>query len=149
MATKAVKALKRAENEGLLIVCQVDENYSSRVCNLCQQQSNEQKEVLDEFSGQMVSLWGVLQCSICHYNWDRDHNASTNILNLGLLECAGIDRPDVFSRSMPYEPPPSPTNDHGDENMLGDDDDNHQMEVDTDAVTPSQEMNLGFLNLNL
>jgi hypothetical protein len=50
---------------------------------------------------------------------------------------------------MPYEPPPSPTNDHSDENMLGDDDDNHQMEVDTDAVTPSQEMNLDFLNSNL
>jgi hypothetical protein len=97
----------------------------------------------------MVSLWGVLQCSIFHHNWDRDHNASTNILNLGLLECAGIDRLEMFSRSMPYEPPPSPTNDHGDENMSVDDDDNDQMEVDTDAVTPLQEMNLGFLNLNL
>jgi hypothetical protein len=145
MATKAVKALKRAENEGLLIVCQVDENYSSRVCNLC----NEQKEVLDGFSGQMISLWGVLQCSICHHNWDRDYNASTNILNLSLLECAGIDRPEVFSRYMPYEPPPSPTNDNSNENMLGDDNDNDQMKVDTDAVIPSQEMNLDFLNLNL
>jgi hypothetical protein len=88
---------------------------------------------------QMVSLWGVLQCSICHHNWDRDYNASTNILNLGLHECAGIYCPELFSRSMPYEPPSSPTNDG----------DNDQMEVDTDAVTPSQEMNLGFLNLNL
>jgi hypothetical protein len=87
----------------------------------------------------MVSLWGVLQCSICHHNWDRDHNASTNILNLGLLECADIDHPEVFSRSMPFEPPSLPTNDDG----------NDQMEVDTDAVTPWQEMNLGFLKLNL
>ncbi|KAI8890055.1 hypothetical protein K501DRAFT_266427 [Backusella circina FSU 941] len=86
MATTVIKALKRVEKEGLLQVCKINENFTSKVCCLCHQQSNGCKKVIDNFSGRQVSLWGVLQCKICHYNWDIDKDTCHNIAYLADLE---------------------------------------------------------------
>jgi hypothetical protein len=67
------------------------------VCWRCREQSNKLKEVEDAFTGGKMSLWGVLECTICGHNWDRDVNAANNIRYLGLLEYDGLDRPDVFT----------------------------------------------------
>jgi transposase len=107
MASKAIKALKRAQKEGLLLVCKVDENYSYRVCCLYHQHSNECKKVVDNFSGDGISLWGVLQCKLCLHIWDRDINACRNISYLWNLKHTGQPGPEVFSCSMLYTPPPS------------------------------------------
>jgi hypothetical protein len=107
MASKTIRALKRAEKEGLLLVCKVNEDYTSKVCCLCHQQSNECIKVVDGFSGLRVSLWGVLQCQNCHQIWNRNKNACTNIVYLANLERTDQERPAVFSRQIPYVPPPS------------------------------------------
>jgi hypothetical protein len=135
MAYKAIKTLKRAEKEGLLLVCKVDENYSSRVCCLCNQQSNEYKKVVDDFSGDEISLWGVLQCQLCQHNWDIDINAHRNISYLGNLGRTGKPRPEVFSRSMPYTPLSSASSDYS-------------IDIDT-GVTPDQQLSTDLDNLLL
>jgi hypothetical protein len=135
MASKAIKALKRAKKEGLLLVCKVNKNYSSRVCCLCHQQSNECKKVIDNFSGDEISLWGVLQCQLCQHNWDRDINACRNISYLGNLERTGQPRPEVSSRSMPYTPPSSASSDDS-------------MNIEPD-VTPDQQLSTDLDNLFL
>ncbi|KAI8878852.1 Rgp1-domain-containing protein [Backusella circina FSU 941] len=61
MATKTIKALKRAEKESLLLVCKINENFTSKVCWLCHHQSKEYKKVIYSFSGREVSLRGALQ----------------------------------------------------------------------------------------
>ncbi|KAI8889424.1 hypothetical protein K501DRAFT_266966 [Backusella circina FSU 941] len=85
MATKTIKALKRAKEEVLLFVCEIDENFDSKVCCLCHQQSNKCKKAIDNLSRREVSLWGVLQCKICHHNWDRDKSACYNFPMLLIL----------------------------------------------------------------
>jgi hypothetical protein len=87
--------------------CEVNEDYTSKVCCLRHQQINECIKVVDGFSGLRVSLWGVLQCQNCHQIWNRDKNACTNIAYLANLERTGHERPAVFSRQIQYVPPPS------------------------------------------
>jgi hypothetical protein len=120
MATKALKALWRAENEGRMVTCWVNVSFTSeitkayfhslqsffytyiyihtyfyKVCWRCKKQSNTLNEVEDAFSGGRMSLWGVLECTICGHNWDRDVNAANSIR---YLEYDGLDRPEVFRR---------------------------------------------------
>ncbi|KAI8881925.1 hypothetical protein K501DRAFT_274177 [Backusella circina FSU 941] len=45
MTTKITKALERAEYEGQLLICEVDESFTSKVCHLCLQQSNKKKKL--------------------------------------------------------------------------------------------------------
>jgi hypothetical protein len=98
--------------------------------------------VPDGFDGGVMSLWSVLQCNVCNHNWDRDYNAAINILNLGMREQLGLDRPQVFTRPVPAPPPPSEDEDESDDNASNDD----PMDID---ITPSQELNADFLGLNL
>jgi transposase len=141
MASKAIKALKRAEKEGHLIVCEINEDYTSKVCHLCLEQSNEKREVHDNFSGGDISLWGVLQCEVCQHNLSRDYNATCNTLHLGVLKHAGVNRPEVFSHRMTNDPPPESASSDSDDGPLDHDD---PMDIDFEP-TSSQQLT-GFLN---
>lgn len=44
----------------------------------------------------------VLHCSQCHTTWNRDANASRNILFLAQMELGGLVRPDPFVRGRPF-----------------------------------------------
>jgi hypothetical protein len=142
MRTKPNKALKRAEHEGILLVCEVNEAYTSKVYHLCLEQTNEPKQVEDNFSSDTISLWSVLQCTICSHNWDRDFNATNNILNLVMREQLGLDQPQVLIHPVPTSPPPSEDEDDSDDDASNDD----PMDID---IMPFQELNHGLLGLNL
>ncbi|KAG0169076.1 hypothetical protein DFQ30_003989 [Apophysomyces sp. BC1015] len=93
---KVYRALKRAEQQGLLVLCLVNEAFTSQVCPLCQRRSLKLMEVVDTFSRRMVKLWSVKRCEECLHHWKRDHAAAMNIRDLGIKEQAGHDRPRVF-----------------------------------------------------
>ncbi|KAI8887707.1 hypothetical protein K501DRAFT_268565 [Backusella circina FSU 941] len=136
IVTKAIKALMRAEEEGLPLVCEIDERFTSKVCCLCHQQVMNARR-------RQVSLWGVLQCKIYHYSWDRDKNACHSIAYLVDLERIGQERPEVFSRSMPYVPSASLSS-----CSLESPYEHEPMDCNA-FPTPLQQLNLDFADLNL
>jgi transposase len=73
------------------------------VCCECHTQTNENRRVIDHFSGQQASLWGVLQCQRCRKIWDRDANDAHNIIYLGFRQHVGALRPDVFTSEQEAE----------------------------------------------
>jgi hypothetical protein len=73
---------------------------------------------------------------MCNHNKDRDYNVANNILNLGMREQLGLNRPQAFIHPVPTPLPPSHDEDDSDD------------PIDID-ITPPQELNNGLLGLNL
>ena len=46
---------------------------------------------------------GILDCKLCHIFWDRDINASRNMLDISLSVWKGKGRPLVFKREIAVE----------------------------------------------
>jgi hypothetical protein len=105
-----------------------------------------------------MSLWGVLECTSCKHNWDRDINAAKNIKYLGLREYDGSYRPQVFSQRMDDSPLPNASpveillnliDESINNNYQGSGDNpEDQMEIDTE-ITPSQQLTDDLISLNL
>ncbi|ORX61816.1 hypothetical protein DM01DRAFT_1370827 [Hesseltinella vesiculosa] len=84
--------------EGRLLVCVVNESFTSQVCCACHTQSLSLARVLDPLTDSAVSLWSVKTCYICQRHWNRDKSAAKNILHLGYLEQEKQPRPEVFTK---------------------------------------------------
>lgn len=85
-------------------VFDVDEDYTSKTCSCCHARSlvKMRSEKRTRRGRQTTQIHGVLHCqtSACKgKTWDRDVNASHNIMQLFLCMLHGRDRPDVFRRS--------------------------------------------------
>ncbi|ORX51696.1 hypothetical protein DM01DRAFT_1408636 [Hesseltinella vesiculosa] len=93
-----IPKLKAAEKEGRLLVCVVNEAYTSQVCCFCHHRSLSTKRALDPLTNATFGLWAVKYCRVCRTNVNRDKSAATNILHLGLREQEHLDRPAVFCR---------------------------------------------------
>lgn len=82
--------LKEKEKSGDLIVVDIDEYKTSRICNNCGTDSlSKQKE---------VKRCSVLFCDSCRTIWQRDVNAAKNMMKISLSVWAGDGRPEVYSR---------------------------------------------------
>lgn len=85
------RTLKKREAFGDLVVVDIDEYKTSKVCNKCQTES------VDIFGG--IRGYGVLECKTCFTLWNRDVNASKNMMSISLSVWNGDGRPSVFTRS--------------------------------------------------
>ena len=83
------RALKKREKEGDLLAVTIDEFMTSRICNICYEDS------LKKVDG--VKGHSVLGCQNCKTLWQRDINAAKNMLLISSLIWNGYGRPEVFS----------------------------------------------------
>ncbi|KAI9477838.1 MAG: hypothetical protein EXX96DRAFT_618766 [Benjaminiella poitrasii] len=84
------RALKRREATGDLIVLTIDEYKTSRICN---RYSNNYLASVTHIKGH-----GVLVCKTCNTLWQRDINASNNMMPIALSIWKGNSRPQAYSR---------------------------------------------------
>jgi hypothetical protein len=85
------KALKRREAEGGLLAVTIDEYKTSRLCSKCGTDS----------LGGLAHVKGhsVLVCKTCNTLWQRDVNASKNMMLISLSIWKGEGRPKAYSRN--------------------------------------------------
>lgn len=102
--------LKRKNN---VYMKEIDEHRTSQTCNGCFQQLHNMKALstrVDRYDGTktvgMTRVHKVLHCknsdgghkNRCGTSWDRDVNASRNLLMLMMCHVHGFERPPVFTR---------------------------------------------------
>lgn len=87
---KFYKALKRREAEGGLIVSTINEYNTSKLCSLCH--STLGIVNTKDFKGS-----GVLACKECQTVWQRDVNASLNMMTISLSIWSNKGRPTEFT----------------------------------------------------
>ncbi|KAI8646659.1 hypothetical protein BD408DRAFT_428655 [Parasitella parasitica] len=85
------RTLKRREAEGRLIVTTIDEFKTSKTCNLCLSDGLTIIKT-DNFKGV-----GVVCCHHCKQLWQRDINASNNMMTISKAVWSGQGRPQVFT----------------------------------------------------
>ena len=83
------RALKKREKEGDLLAVTIDEFMTSRICNICFEDSLKKVDGVKDHS--------VLGCQNCKTLWQRDINAAKNMLLISSLIWSGYGRPEVFS----------------------------------------------------
>ncbi|EPB89337.1 hypothetical protein HMPREF1544_03846, partial [Mucor circinelloides 1006PhL] len=83
--------LKRREAEGRLIVTTIDEFKTSKTCNLCLSDGLTIIKT-DKFKGV-----GVVCCHHCKQLWQRDVNASNNMMTISKAVWSGQGRSQVFT----------------------------------------------------
>jgi hypothetical protein len=82
-------------------VIPVDEYYTSRVCSKCDGSLRRMTKRVWDANRQTwrnKSLWSVQVCQGCGMVWNRDRNASINILRIFKSVCATGERPAPFRR---------------------------------------------------
>lgn len=87
---KLWQCLKKREAAGDLMVIPIDEFKTSRICNKCLTDSLE--------AVKHVKCHSVLACKSCNTLWQRDINASKNILSTSLSVWKGNSRPIPYCR---------------------------------------------------
>ncbi|GAA5812184.1 hypothetical protein MFLAVUS_005634 [Mucor flavus] len=88
---KLFRTLKRREAEGRLIVTTIDEFKTSKTCNLC---LSDGLTIIDTDNFKGV---GVVCCHHCKQLWQRDINASNNMMTISKAVWSGQGRPQVFT----------------------------------------------------
>lgn len=88
---KLYEALKKRERRGDLIVVGIDEYLTSQVCSKCQQRT------LNGLEG--VRGHSVLVCQNCRTIWQRDVNASVNMMTICKSIWNGQGRPQAYKRN--------------------------------------------------
>lgn len=84
------KALKRRERNGDLVVVTIDEHLTSQICCKCMTRT---LDVLSSIRG-----CSVLVCKTCRTLWQRDVNASLNMMKIAQSTWRGEGRPPPFKR---------------------------------------------------
>lgn len=90
LAEKCRKLLKKAEQEGKLIVMDINEYNTSQVCSRCGEKA------LEQIRAAGLSLYTVLACTSCRTVWQRDINASRNIYGICYNTIYHGHRPSIF-----------------------------------------------------
>ncbi|GAA5808627.1 hypothetical protein MFLAVUS_002019 [Mucor flavus] len=88
---KLFRTLKRREAEGRLIVTTIDEFKTSKTCNLC---LSDGLTIIDTDNFKGVE---VVCCHHCKQLWQRDINASNNMMTISKAVWSGQGRPQVFT----------------------------------------------------
>ena len=83
-ADRLRRALKLAQRDYRLVVVAVKESYTSKTCSTCGHRTLKNKEIKEH--GSSYKLHGVLECDLCGRFWQRDTNASRNILAIAHLQ---------------------------------------------------------------
>ncbi|RCH93528.1 hypothetical protein CU097_009585 [Rhizopus azygosporus] len=76
----------------------INEFRTSKVCNNCKQKGLEQKKLSNGKKSH-----SILDCKICNILWNRDTNASKNMLDISWAIWRGEGRPSVFIREIAVE----------------------------------------------
>ncbi|ORZ18509.1 hypothetical protein BCR42DRAFT_449689 [Absidia repens] len=100
MVARLRRTLKKAEQKHLLVMVQVNEAYTSKVCSKCYTKNMVNKKIDDGD----YRLHSVLVCSDCNTTWNRDVNACNNIHHLAICLSQGADRPSIFCRPTTSNP---------------------------------------------
>jgi transposase-like protein len=85
------RTLKKREAAGDLIAVTIDEHKTSRICNYCKTDSLESVKGIRGSS--------ILVCKTCKILWQRDINASKNMMSISLAIWKGKGRPSAFSKN--------------------------------------------------
>ncbi|GAA5815083.1 hypothetical protein MFLAVUS_008589 [Mucor flavus] len=88
---KVFGTLERREAEGRLIVTTIDEFKTSKTCNLC---LSDGLTIIDTDNFKGI---GVVCCHHCKQSWQRDINASNNMMTISKAVWSGQGRPRVFT----------------------------------------------------
>ncbi|CDH59914.1 predicted protein [Lichtheimia corymbifera JMRC:FSU:9682] len=91
------RKLRAAENQGRLVVINIDEYLTSQICHNCQQRTLRNMQIDD------MKLHTVLHCTNnhCRTMWNRDKNAAKNIYQIARSHIFGQGRPLPFARPSP------------------------------------------------
>ncbi|KAI8640096.1 hypothetical protein BD408DRAFT_420296 [Parasitella parasitica] len=92
------RTLKKREAAGQLITITIDEFRTSKACSKCQ--------TLTLTPASTDTRMSVLACSSCRTLWQRDINASRNMMTISIGIWQGRERPTPFRRTTTTTPPP-------------------------------------------
>jgi len=84
------RTLKKREKEGELLVVPIDEFKTSRICNICKTDTL--------YKASHTRGYGVLVCKTCKTLWQRDVNASKNMMSIAPSIWNRDGRPTAFKR---------------------------------------------------
>ena len=95
-----LRALRRHDRLGHLVLVSVPEFRSSRVCSRCQGM------FLENVRDRGDTLHAVLRCKNCDTTWNRDVNAARNLRAIALYMSTHKDAvPEIFERPKPVSNP--------------------------------------------
>ncbi|KAG2197190.1 hypothetical protein INT46_003352 [Mucor plumbeus] len=84
------RTLEKREKEGELLVVPIDEFKTSRICNICKTDTL--------YKASHTRGFGVLDCKTCKTLWQRDVNASKNMMSIAPSIWNRDGRPTAFKR---------------------------------------------------
>ncbi|KAL7326540.1 hypothetical protein PS15p_208868 [Mucor circinelloides] len=96
VSNKIYKQLQARERIGELLLVDINEFKTSKICNNCLKEDLENLKIGHD--NEKTKIHQVLKCKTCNIYWNRDVMASKNMLTIATSIWCGNGRPQVFKR---------------------------------------------------